>query len=85
MIVKTEEYSGIDLLVDNNFNDDVDNPILRGVLRDIPLELWKPIMNNEELEIIDEGDDIKIDPEFYLNRSEKVLISQYGKVKRLSV
>ena len=85
MIVKTEEYSGIELLVDNNFNEDWDSPILKGVLRDFPLESRRPIVKNEEIEIINEGVGIKIDPEYYLNRNGKVLISKYGKVKRLSV
>jgi hypothetical protein len=35
--------------------------------------------------MINEGSGIKIDPEYYLNRNGKVLISKYGKVKRLSV
>ena len=85
MIVKTEEYSGIELLVDNNFNEDWDSPILKGVLRDFPLESRRPIVKNEEIEMINEGAGIKIDPEYYLNSSGKVLISKYGKVKRLSV
>ena len=52
MIVKTEEYGGIELLVDNNFNEDWDSPILKGVLRDFPLESRRPIVKNEEIEII---------------------------------
>jgi len=47
MIVKTEEYSGIELLVDNNFNEDWDSLILKGVLRDFPLESRRPIIKNE--------------------------------------
>ena len=85
MIIKTESYSGITLLVDNNFDEDWDSPILKGVLRDFPLESRRPIIKNEEIEMINEGDGIKIDPEYYLNSSGKVLISKYGKVKRLSV
>ena len=85
MIVKTEEYSGIEILVDNNFNEDWDIPILKGVLRDFPLESRRPILKNEEIEMINEGAGIKIDPEYYLKRNGKVLISKYGKVKRLSV
>ena len=84
MIVKTEEYSGIELLIDNNFNEDWDSPFLKGVLRDFPLESRRPIIKNEEIEMINEGTGIKIDPEYYLNSSGKVLISKYGKVKRLS-
>jgi len=39
--VKTEEYSGIELLVDNNFNEDWDSLILKGVLRDFPFRVKK--------------------------------------------
>ena len=84
-IIKTESYSGITLMVDNDFDEDWDSPILKGVLRDFPLESRRPIIKNEEIEIINEGAGIKIDPEYYLNSSGKVLISNYGKVKRLSV
>ena len=77
MIVKTEENSGIELLVDNNFNEDWDIPILKGVLRDFPLESRRPIIKNEEIEIINEGSGIKNDPEYYLNRD--------GRVKSLSI
>ena len=85
MIVKTEEYSGISLMVEDDFNEDWDSPILKGVLRDFPLESRRPIIKIEEIEMINEGAGIKIDPEYYLNRNGKVLISKYGKFKRLSV
>ena len=32
-----------------------------------PLESRRPILKNEEIEIINEGAGIKIDPEYYLN------------------
>ena len=76
MIVKTESYSGITLLVDDDFDEDWDSPILKGVLKDFPIESRKSIIKGEEIEIINEGDDIKVEPEFYLNKSgnlEKVL------------
>ena len=85
MIVKTETYSGIALMVEDDFDEDFDSPILKGILRDFPIESRRPIIKNEEIEIINEGVGIKIDPEYYLNRNGKVLISKYGKVKRLSV
>mgnify|MGYP006152035907 CR=1 FL=1 len=85
MIVKTEEYSGIELLVNNNFNEDWDSPILKGVLRDFPLESRRSIIKNEEIEMINEGSSIKIEPENYLNRDGKVLTSKPVKVKNLSV
>ena len=76
MIVKTESYSGITLLVDDNFDEDWDSPILKGVLKDFPIESRRSIIKGEEIEIINEGEDIKVEPEYYLNKSgnlEKVL------------
>jgi hypothetical protein len=77
VIIKNEEYSVISLMVDNNFNEDWDILILKGVLRDFPLESRRPIVKNEEIEMINEGAGIKIDPEYYLNSS--------GRVKSLSI
>ena len=76
MIVKSEEYSGITLMVDEDFDEDFDSPILKGVLKDFPLESRRSIIKGEEIEIINEGEDIKVEPEYYLNNSgnlEKVL------------
>ena len=36
MIVKTESYSGITLMVDDDFDEDFDSLILKGVLKDFP-------------------------------------------------
>ena len=85
MIVKTEEYSGITLMVEDDFNEDWDSPILKGVLKDFPIESRRSIIKSEEIDIINEGNDIKIEPEYYLNKNGKVMISKYGRVKRLSV
>ena len=84
MIVKTETYSGIALMVEDDFDEDFDSPILKGILRDFPIESRRPIIKNEEIDIINEGTGIKVEPEYYLNRNGKVLISKYGEVKRLS-
>jgi len=76
LIVKTEEYSGITLLVDDDFDEDWDSPILKGVLKDFPIESRRSIIKSEEIDIINEGSDIKVEPEYYLNKSgnlEKVL------------
>ena len=76
MIVKSEEYSGITLMVDEDFDEDFDSPILKGVLKDFPIESRRSIIKSEEIDIINEGDDIKIEPEYYLNKEgnlEKVL------------
>ena len=72
MIVKTEEYSGITLMVDDDFNEDWDSPILKGVLKDFPIESRRPIIKGEEVEIINEGEDIKVEPEYYLNKDGEV-------------
>ena len=77
MIVKTEEYSGITLMVEDDFNEDWDSPILKGVLKDFPIESRRSIIKSEEIDIINEGDDIKIEPEYYLNKD--------GRVKSLSI
>ena len=77
LIVKTESYSGITLLVDDDFDEDWDSPILKGVLKNFPIESRRSIIKGEEIEIINEGDDIKIKPEYYLNKD--------GEVKSLSI
>ena len=77
MIVKSEEYSGITLMVDDDFDEDWDSPILKGVLKDFPVESRRSIIKSEEIDIINEGDDIKIEPEYYLNKD--------GRVKSLSI
>ena len=77
MIVKSEEYSGITLMVDDDFDEDWDSPILKGVLKDFPIESRRSIIKSEEIDIINEGDDIKIEPEYYLNKD--------GRVKSLSI
>ena len=77
LIVKSEEYSGITLLVDDDFDEEWDSPILKGVLKDFPVESRRSIIKSEEIDIINEGDDIKIEPEYYLNKD--------GRVKSLSI
>ena len=44
MIVKSEEYSGITLMVDDDFYEDWDSPILKGVLKDFPVESRRSII-----------------------------------------
>ena len=72
MIVKTETYSGISLMVEDDFDEDFDSPILKGVLKDFPIESRRSIIKSEEIDIINEGDDIKIEPEYYLNKEGEV-------------
>ena len=72
LIVKSEEYSGITLMVDDDFDEEWDSPILKGVLKNFPIESRRSIIKGEEIEIINEGDDIKIEPEYYLNKDGEV-------------
>ena len=51
MIVKTESYSGITLMVDDDFDEDWDSPILKGVLKDFPIESRRSIIKSEEIDI----------------------------------
>ena len=64
-------------MVDDDFDEDFDSPILKGVLKDFPVESRRSIIKSEEIDIINEGDDIKIEPEYYLNKD--------GRVKSLSI
>ena len=77
MIVKTESYSGITLMVDDDFDEEWDSPILKGVLKDFPIESRRSIIKTDEIDVINEGDDIKVEPEFYLTKD--------GLVKSLTV
>ena len=72
LIVKTETYSGITLMVDDDFDEDFDSPILKGVLKDFPVESRRSIIKSEEIDIINEGEDIKVEPEYYLNKEGEV-------------
>jgi len=72
MIVKSEEYSGITLMVDDDFDEEWDSPILKGVLKDFPVESRRSIIKSEEIDLINEGNDIKIEPEYYLNKEGEV-------------
>ena len=72
LIVKTETYSGIALMVEDDFDEDFDSPILKGVLKDFPLESRRSIIKSEEIDIINKGEDIKVKPEYYLNKDGEV-------------
>ena len=78
MIVKTESYYGITLMVDDDFDEDYDSLVLKKVLKDFPKESRRTIFpERDEVDMINEGDEIKIEPEFYLNKE--------GVVKSLTV
>ena len=68
LIVNREEVYGVTLFVDEDFDEDWDSPILKKVLRDFPKSSRRTIIKGEIIEIINEGDDIKVEPEYYLNK-----------------
>ena len=69
MIVKTESYYGITLMVDDKFDEDYDSFVLKKVLKDFTKESRRPIFpERDEIDMINEGEDIKVEPEFYLNK-----------------
>ena len=78
MVVRTESYSGITLMVDDDFDEDYDSLVLKKVLKDFPKESRRTILpERDEVDIINEGEDIKVEPEFYLTKD--------GLVKSLTV
>ena len=67
MIVKTESYYGITLMVDDDFDESYDSLVLKKVLKDFPKESRRTIFpERDEVDMINEGEDIKVEPEFYL-------------------
>ena len=67
MIVKTESYYGITLMVDDDFDESYDSLVLKKVLKDFPKESRRTIIpERDEVDMINEGEDIKVEPEFYL-------------------
>ena len=78
MVVRTESYSGITLMVDDDFDEDYDSLVLKKVLKDFPKESRMTIIpERDEVDMINEGEDIKVEPEFYLTSD--------GVVKSLTV
>ena len=69
MVVRTESYSGITLMVDDDFDEDYDSLVLKKVLKDFPKESRRTILpERDEVDMINEGEDIKVEPEFYLTK-----------------
>ena len=77
LIVKSQETFGISLWVDKTFDEEHDSDVMKKLLKDFPKESRRTIFpERDEVEMINEGEDIKVDPEYYLNKSgnlEKVL------------
>ena len=69
MIVKEEWVYGISFWVDDSFDEDGDSEILKGVLKDFPKGERRIIVGGEEIMVMSEGSDIKIEPKYYLNKT----------------
>ena len=78
LIVKSQEYFGISLWVDKTFDEEHDSDVMKKLLKDFPIESRRTIFpERDEVEMINEGEDIKVEPEYYLNKD--------GVVKSLTV
>ena len=69
IIVYEEWMYGITFFVEEDFEEDGDSEILKGVLRDFPKGERRIIVGGEEIMVMSEGSDIKIEPEYYLNKT----------------
>ena len=69
LIVKEELIYGIELIVDLDFDPDHDSQIIKDLVRDYPTSSRRRIMGGSEILVSNEGDDIKVNPQYYLNKS----------------
>ena len=68
MIVKEEWVYGISFLVDEDFGENGDSEILKGVLRDFPKSSRRTIIQGQEIMVINEGE-MRVVPDYYLNKT----------------
>ena len=69
LIVKSEEYFGISLWVDKDFDEEYNSSVIRKLLNDFPKSKRKVIFpQRDEVEMMNEGE-MKNEPQFYLNKS----------------
>ena len=69
LIVKEESIYGIEVMVDVDFDPDHDSQIIKDLVRDYPTSSRRRIMGGSEILVSNEGDDIKVNPQYYLNKS----------------
>ena len=73
LIVKSQETFGISLWVDKSFDEEHDSDVMKKLLKDFPIESRRTIFpQRDEVEMINEGEDIKVEPEYYLNKEGDV-------------
>ena len=68
MIVKEEWVYGISFWVDEDFDEDGDSEILKGVLRDFPKSSRRTIIQDQEIMVTNEGE-MRVVPDYYLNKT----------------
>lgn len=68
LIVKEETIFGISLMVDEDFDEEGDSEILKGVLRDFPKSSRRTIIQGQEIMVINEGE-MRVVPDYYLNKT----------------
>ena len=66
MIVKSEEYYGISLWVDKDFDEEYNSPVIEKIVRDFPKSKRKVFIRRyDEVDMMNEGE-MKNEPEHYL-------------------
>ena len=66
LIVKSQEYFGISLWVDKNFDEEYDSDVMKKLLNDFPKSKRRVIFpQRDEVEMMNEGQ-MKVEPQHYL-------------------
>ena len=66
LIVKSQEYFGISLWVDNDFDEEYDSDVMKKLLNDFPKSKRRVIFpQRDEVEMMNEGE-MKNEPQHYL-------------------
>ena len=55
-------------MVDEDFDEEGDSEILKGVLRDFPKSSRRTIIQGQEIIVINEGE-MRVVPDYYLNKT----------------
>ena len=73
LIVKSQETYGISLWVDKTFDEEHDSEVMKKLLKDFPKDSRRTSFpERDEVEMMNEGEDIKVEPEYYLNKDGEV-------------
>ena len=66
LVVKSQEYFGISLWVDNDFDEEYNSPVMKKLLNDFPKSKRRVIFpQRDEVEMMNEGE-MKVEPQHYL-------------------